>query len=363
MNMGADLSLFIEELSKKVTEFFDKQYSVHYDTFIDVINNSGNFLALYLGVFLIYETIKMLYGKGDQSFSGFLFTAFIKLIFILLALNAEDWVKLVFNDFKMVRDSMSNSEIDIFRQLNVFVQPSGNLFSSFINSLEATSPIQNIIYLLCTIFVIIGIGTGIFSVLKAMVTNLMSFILLMLLMPIAFFFLIFSITKQTFSQWFNMVLSNLITLLCLTTFVGMIVLPYVGLELRPFAQLHNYSGGYAEAAKTVEGLSSSPFLSAFKVIICGIMINVFTSFATAIAEKLTAVSMEGIANSTFGRAMGLAGSAAGVAGGSAALAARGTLGAGRGAVGAGKGVIKAGSMGIKGAKAAKNRIGKLIGRK
>ena len=170
-------------------------------------------------------------------------------------------------------------------------------------------------------------------------------------------------TKQTFSQWFNMVLSNLITLLCLTTFVGMIILPYVGRELNAFTQLYNYSGGYAEAAKVIKELSDSPFLASFKVIICGIMINVFTSFATAIAEKFTAVSIEGIANSTFGRAMGLAGSAAGVVGGSAALTARGALGAARGAVGAGKGAIKAGSMGIKGVKAAKKGIGKLIGRK
>lgn len=356
MSMGADLSSFITQLSKNITEFFDKQYSVHYDTFIGIVNDSGNFLALYLGIFLIYETIKMLYGKGDQNFSGFLFTAFVKIIFILLALNAEDWVKLVFNDFKMVRDALSNSDINVFENLNMFVVPSGNLFSSFIDSLESTSPIQNIKYMLCMVFVMIGIGTGIFPVLKAMVTNLMSFILLMLLMPIAFFFLIFSMTKQTFSQWFNMVLSNLITLLCLTTFVGMIILPYVGRELNAFISLYNYSGGYAEAAKVVKELSDSPFLASFKVIICGIMINVFTSFATAIAEKFTAVSIEGIANSTFGRAMGLAGSAAGVAGGSAALTARGTLWTGKGA-------LKAGSMGIKGAKAAKKGIGKLIGRK
>lgn len=361
--MGADLSNFIIKLSKSVTDFFDKQYSVHYDTFIGIVNDSGNFLALYLGIFLIYETIKMLYGKGDQSFSGFLFTAFIKIIFILLALNAEDWVKLVFNDFKMVRDALSNSDINVLENLNMFVVPSGFLCSSFIDSLSVKTPIDNIMYIFCTVVVLIGIGTGIFPVLKAMVTNLMSFILLMLLMPIAFFFLIFSMTKQTFSQWFNMVLSNLITLLCLTTFVGMIVLPYVGRELAPLSDLRNYSGGYAEAAKVIKELSNSPFLAAFKVVICGIMINVFTSFATAIAEKFTAVSMEGIANSTFGRAMGLAGSAAGVAGGSAALAARGTLGTARGAVGVGKGAIKAGSMGIKGAKAAKNRIGKLIGRK
>lgn len=152
-----------------------------------------------------------------------------------------------------------------------------------------------------------------------------------------------------------MVLSNLITLLCLTTFVGMIVLPYVGRELEVFSDLRNYSGGYIQALSNGK-VPDSVFLAAFKVVICGIMINVFTSFATAIAEKFTAVSMEGIANSTFGRAMGLAGSAAGIAGGSAALTARGTLWTGKGA-------LKAGSMGIKGAKAAKKGIGKLIGRK
>lgn len=360
--MGADLSNFIIKLSKSVTEFFDQQYSVHYDTFIGIINDSGNFLALYLGIFLIYETIKMLYGKGDQNFSGFLFTAFVKIIFILLALNAEDWVKLVFNDFKMVRDALSNSDINVFENLNMFVVPSGFLCSSFIDSLSTSTPLKNVMYIFCSVIVLIGIGTGIFPVLKAMVTNLMSFILLMLLMPIAFFFLIFSMTKQTFSQWFNMVLSNLITLLCLTTFVGMIVLPYVGRELEPFLNLRNYSGGYAQALAYGK-VSDSFFLAAFKVVICGIMINVFTSFATAIAEKFTAVSMEGIANSTFGRAMGLAGSAAGVVGGGAALAARGTLGTARGAIGAGKGAMKAGSMGIKAAKAAKSKIGKLIGRK
>jgi hypothetical protein len=158
-----------------------------------------------------------------------------------------------------------------------------------------------------------------------------------------------------------MVLSNLITLLCLNIFVGAMILGFAGDYTGPYADtLFKYSyAGAAEAGK----IADSPYSIAFKLIGIGILINVFTSLATSIAEKLTAVSMEGIANSTFGRAMGLAGRTADIARGGSLLAARGTLGAARGAVGAGKGAIKAGSMGIKSAKAAKKGIGKLIGRK
>ena len=99
-----------------------------------------------------------------------------------------------------------------------------------------------------------------------------------------------------------------------------------------------------------------PFAVTGLCIIFGILTNAVCSLAVSLAEKLSVVSFESATNSSFGRAMGLAGSAVGVAGGSAILGARGTLGAARGAIGVG-------SAGIKGAKAAKKGIGKLIGRK
>lgn len=361
-NLGTAFTNIINDFEKLITDFSNEQYNKHIQDFLSIVNDSGNFLALYLGIFLIYETIRLLYGKGDQNFSGFLFTAFVKIIFILLALNAADWVQLVFKDISAARDALSQGGTDVFSGLRRFLHNCGRILAGFINSIDTDNTIVMMIgCIISTILLLIGIGIGVFSTLKATALNILSFVLLMLLMPIAFFFLIFGATKQTFSQWLNMVLSNLITLLCLHIFVGAIILGFAGDYTGPYADnLFRYS--YAGAVKA--GLvTDSPYSIAFKIIGIGILINIFTSLATSIAEKFTMVSMEGIANSTFGRAMGLAGRTADIARGGSLLAARGTLGAARGAVGAGKGVIKAGSMGIKGAKAAKNKIGKLIGRK
>lgn len=344
---GSSLHDIIIEIGNNLTNFFgDKQDRV-IDDLEKLVSGTGNLLAVYLSLWLMFETYKMLYGKGEQTIGGFLWIAFVKFIFILLALNASDWVSTVVEAMKEIRaytKGTSFGAFDPFTQLGLIALNIGTLATFVSASAENSSVLYGFLMYFCVFFIFLGFFIGAFPYLKTIVVNWVSFFILSALTPLAFYFLIFKVSNNIFKQWLQMIIGNLITLLIfslLTSFV-----------------LNWERSVLEELTKLVDNvpIQVDPFAATGLCIIFGILTNAVCSLAVSLAEKLSVVSFESATNSSFGRAMGLAGSAVGVAGGGAILGARGTLGAARGAIGVG-------SAGIKGAKAAKKGIGKLIGRK
>lgn len=348
---GLSLKDTIETIGKKLTTFFTDNQDRVIDDLEKLVSGTGNLLAVYLSLWLMFETYKMLYGKGEQTIGGFLWIAFIKFIFILLALNASDWVSTVVDAMKEIKAytrGTSFGALDPFSKLGTIASQTGTMAVYASASAEDTNALYGLLMYFCVFFIFLGFFIGAFPYLKTIITNWISFFILSILTPLAFYFLIFGMTKNSFKQWLQMIIGNLVTLLIFSLLTSFVL---------------NWEQGVLQKIMDAGSKNADPFAITGLCIIFGILTNAVCSLAVSLAEKLSVISFESATNSSFGRAMGLAGSAAGVAGGSAALAARGTLGAARGAVGAGKGAIKAGSMGIKGAKAAKKGIGKLIGRK
>lgn len=313
-DVGKGLYSIIIDISNNVDGFFQKNYSTGVSTLQDLIDATGKTIALYLTVWIMIEGYKILWGNGKQSFQNFMFDATIKFIFIVLALNATTWTSLVFEAFngakEYINTVLSHDGKGIYSKMATWAGLMGDYYQKVWDG-SNTLELAYMIFIIITAF--IGFLIGAIPILRALFVNTLSFLLLMILAPLAFYFLIFKSTKNSFSQWFQMVLSNIITLLCLSLFLNMFF-DFI------FVKLNTLSNFYDEA-----------FVTALLMIFYGILANVICGMAVGIAEKLTNVSLDGLAASGVGRAMGLGGAVSGVAVGGGVLALRGMQ-----AVGAGK---------------------------
>lgn len=314
--VGKSLYALVMDISSNVDSFFSKNYSTGVNTLQSTIDTTGDIIAVYLTVWIMIEGYKILWGNGKQSFQNFAFDATLKFIFIVLAMNAGNWINLVFEAFngakEFVNTSLSHDGKGVYSKVATWAGLMGDYYR-IVWEKSGTFEIAYMIFIIIIAF--IGFLIGAVPILKALFVNTLSFLLLMILAPLAFYFLIFKTTKNSFSQWFQMVLSNIITLLCLSLFLN-ILFDYIFIK---FNKLDNF---YDEA-----------FLIAMLMVFYGILANVICGMAVGIAEKLTNISLDGLAGSGVGRAMGLTGAIGGAAIGGAMLGARAAqvMGAGKAA--------------------------------
>lgn len=302
---GRILYKLIINISNSVDGFFQQNYSVGVNALQSLINATGNTVALYLTVWIMIEGYKILWGNSKQNFQNFMFDATIKFIFIVLALNATTWTNLVFEAFNGAKEYISTALSYDGKGLYSKIGTWGGYMGDYYEIVWSKSSTFQLVYMIFVIFAaFIGFFIGAFPILRALFVNTLSFLLLMILAPLAFYFLIFKSTKNSFSQWFQMVLSNIITLLCLSLFLTMLF-DYMFTKF-------THSRDFHEAA----------FAIMLQTIFYGILANVICGMAVGIAEKLTNVSLDGLAASGVGRAMGIGGAVGGAAVGGGVLALR-----------------------------------------
>lgn len=329
-DLGQWLNTTISDVATTMDKLFVDEYQIGVGLFQNLVDGTGKILGIYLTVWIMVEGYKILWGNNKQSMSNFMWDAGLKLIFISLAFNAGAWVNLVYNAFDGMKEYATNifsQDGNVYEQLGLWAGMLGDYFKEI---WDKCSFYELAVFIFVIILAFVGFFIGALPLMRHMIINTLSFLLLMIIAPLAFYFLIFKVTKNSFSQWLQMVLANIITIMMLNFFVSMIF-RYI------FKNLFLNTAYYDNA-----------FTIMFLCIFYGILLNVFCNLAVGIAQQLTNVSLEGLAGSTMGRAMGLAGSAAGASAAlpfttaklgaaGATLSAKGAIVASKGATILGKG--------------------------
>lgn len=351
-NLGSKL----QELGDKITTLANDQYSPAVSKVQALIDGTGTLIALYLTVWIIIEGYKMAFGKNG-NFKDFLWNAGLKSAFILLAVNATFWTELVWTTFSEAREYVVDAGFDIFEHLKIYADTTAVIFdrigtniANFSSSLWTKG--DALMWLIILFLCFVGLFIGLFSLFRILIINTISFLILMTLSPVAFYFLIFNITKQSFGNWFNAVLSNIITLVCLGLFVTLamgIILNFV-LDIGDIAAIPTtimtIDVPSIFGSDVVVEFYPIPYSVCIYMILSGIILNVFTSMAASIAQSITSVSIESIANTAAGRAMGIGGSVVGGMAGATILGGRLAQSAGSGYLDAARGIGSAGSKAI-----------------
>lgn len=253
----------------------------------------------YLTCWIIYRGYQILWGRSNDNIKDFLWDAFLKAIFIAICLYPEEWLKLVTEALKEMREiSVSKSSLE--NDLQLF----WDIGFSLVKVMTAEENLLNLYYDLCAVIVIVGVFIGVFAVLSIVVINTISFTVLLALAPFAFYCLIFgNFLKPIFKQWWNL------TLACVLTFIFLKIFMSFGMDVaRSLASLalNSPKTSYAKCAGYV--------------VLAGLIIKFIASLITGVVEKLVGVSVEGsIKNAATGgmQTAGLALGGAAIAGKSA----------------------------------------------
>lgn len=254
-------------------------------------------VALYLTAWILYKGIRILLGKDNENVKDFAWDAFLKGIFIAFCVNGGDWINLVNGAMEGIRSVAFSDGLNLYNSLQEFYNNTYNITEAIINEMSWRSPGKSFLSVFVMIFCWIGFAMGALSLLFTLILNTLSFYLLILVSPLIFFFLIFGFLKGVFTQWYTLLLSNILTLFFLFLFCGGALVFVNKMAVTTLAAFHK---------------NNSLLLIAMNFIFCGLIVLVFTNLAKTISEKLTNVSVEASVGSVARDAMGTSGSLAGL---------------------------------------------------
>lgn len=271
----------ITSILKSIDNFFIENtgYNSTIEKNIDnLISVLLTIVGTYLLCWIIYRGYKILWGKSNDNFKDFLWDAFLKFIFIYICMFPNEWISLIKEAIRGFREYalIDNNYMSVPNQLQHYYNITRAITINFIGH---SSNFEFLAALLYSIVAWIGFFIGAFGLFFALITNTVSFYILLFIAPIAFYGLIFgSFLKNIFTQWVTMILSNIITLFFIHIFCG------YALKL---------INSYTTTALNQIGVKDIPHYNvAIVCIFAGICLKVFVDLVLSLAEKMTNVSLE-----------------------------------------------------------------------
>lgn len=308
---AADLRDLIIAIGKKIdgtngAGFINEISGAFSTNFQDYILGFKIILSVWLTAWIIYEGLQIAYGKNNKNVKDFMWDSFMKFVFIFVCLYPDAFTNMLKNALDGIREyTLGSGKSDnlyallgdfaynVSKATNIMTTSSGffNLFSDKPNAIVAY---------LSAIICYIGFFIGAISVMVTLAINSLSFYLLAAVIPIMFFCLIFGFLKNVFTQWMTMMISNIFTLIFVTLFCS---------------SAFNYILPKTQILVSDAEATNSFFIGG-AFIFYGILLKIFITLATSMAQNLTQVSMEGAARA--GLMQGAAMTGAGVGLGAAA---------------------------------------------
>ncbi|ELZ2575553.1 type IV secretion system protein [Campylobacter coli] len=268
-------------------------------------------LSIIITLVIMYKGYEVLMGTSQSPIRELTWDIAGKLLAITFALNIGGWLTLVINAMDGIYE-WAGGGTQMYKTLDEMFVNTINLTdiiwtktSGFADSLMAIAAM-----LLCYV----GFAIAVVPTLAIFVITTFTQTLLVITAPIVFWLLIFKSTKNVFTQWIGLLLSNTLVILL------------VGLFLSVFMeQISNWIQYFIKETQTGgEVLKTSIFF-----VIASLVLVIMIISAKLYAEKIANVSMEGAMGGAIGSALNpvsrLAGWTAGKAAGKtgAKLAAKG----------------------------------------
>ncbi|WP_283794695.1 type IV secretion system protein [Campylobacter coli] len=260
-------------------------------------------LSIIITLVIMYKGYEVLMGTSQSPIRELTWDIAGKLLAITFALNIGGWLTLVINAMDGIYE-WAGGGTQMYKTLDEMFVNTINLTdiiwtktSGFADSLMAIAAM-----LLCYV----GFAIAVVPTLAIFVITTFTQTLLVITAPIVFWLLIFKSTKNVFTQWIGLLLSNTLVILL------------VGLFLSVFMeQISNWIQYFIKETQTGgEVLKTSIFF-----VIASLVLVIMIISAKLYAEKIANVSMEGAMGGAIGSALNpvsrLAGWTAGKAAGKA----------------------------------------------
>ncbi|HAA2100042.1 TPA_asm: conjugal transfer protein TrbL [Campylobacter coli] len=261
-------------------------------------------LSIIITLVIMYKGYEVLMGTSQSPIRELTWDIAGKLLAITFALNIGGWLTLVINAMDGIYE-WAGGGTQMYKTLDEMFVNTINLTdiiwtktSGFADSLMAIAAM-----LLCYV----GFAIAVVPTLAIFVITTFTQTLLVITAPIVFWLLIFKSTKNVFTQWIGLLLSNTLVILLVGLFLS-VFMEQISTWIKYFIK-ETQTGG--------EVLKTSIFF-----VIASLVLVIMIISAKLYAEKVANVSMEGAMGGAMGSALNpvsrLAGWTAGKAAGKAA---------------------------------------------
>lgn len=244
----------------------------------------------------MYKGYLTLAGKSQDPIRELAWDIGRKMLILVFILNVNGWYNLAIDALRGLYEWAGSSEIlyakldeiteVVLEKIEIVAKDVSFSLTGDWNLLGPTF----LIFIIILVFLAIVL-TFVFSIISSSITNS----ILILIFPIALICFMFEKTKQVFSQWANMFLSNLIVLVLLTLITDLILKGLLG-AINVDTKIANY------------------YRTGFHVLFTGASLVLVVLMTKTIAQGLASVSLDSGASSAMGALAAPAGAAAGLAG-------------------------------------------------
>lgn len=295
----------------------------------DKISQLTILLSIIITLVIMYKGFEVLAGKSQAPIRELTWDIASKLIAITFALNIGGWLDLAINAMDGIYE-WAGGGAAMYQSLD-------NLFASTINLAntiwnKSSGIADSFLAIVSMVLCYLGFAISVVPILSILLIASFTQTLLVISAPIVFWLLIFKSTKNVFTQWVGLLLSNTLIILLVGLFAKTFI-NQIGTWINFFSK---------NSASGSEVLSTAVFF-----IIASIVLVVMIVATKVFAEKVASVSMEGemggAMRSTLNPAGRLAGKALGYGSGKAVNA------AGTASKYAGKGIVAGSKLATTGA--------------
>ncbi|ECR9564866.1 type IV secretion system protein [Campylobacter coli] len=275
-------SKFFQFLGESIQQIIDAIRQVGTS---DKVAELSVLLSIIITLVIMYKGYEVLMGTSQSPIRELTWDIAGKLLAITFALNIGGWLTLVINAMDGIYE-WAGGGTQMYKTLDEMFVNTINLTdiiwtktSGFADSLMAIAAM-----LLCYV----GFAIAVVPTLAIFVITTFTQTLLVITAPIVFWLLIFKSTKNVFTQWIGLLLSNTLVILL------------VGLFLSVFMeQISNWIQYFIKETQTGgEVLKTSIFF-----VIASLVLVIMIISAKLYAEKIANVSMEGAMGGAIGSAL------------------------------------------------------------
>lgn len=271
--------------------FFIRAYHTFYDTFVtrqDAFNGPilslvkifTNFVGIYLTCWIIYRGYQILWGRNQDNIKDFAWDAFVRFVFILVCFFPTEWLNLISAALKEFHELKIGNQWDFIQ----YMQDYFNKSIDFTKQMAQDGSWYEVLYIgLMIIIVMLGTLAGCFYPFRSYILNYIGFVFLLALTPLALMSLIFgNFLKDTFKNWWGLMLLSCLTLVLLNAF---------GLGI--FTFVNNI---YFKEVDELFAKNENYFMIAFLALFTGGMIAAFVKIIVNLVEKIVGTSIESTVN-------------------------------------------------------------------
>ncbi|AWI35133.1 type IV secretion system protein [Helicobacter apodemus] len=258
--------------------------------------------SIIITLVIMYKGYEVLMGKSQSPIRELTFDIAGKLLAITFALNIGGWLNLTISAMDGIYE-WAGGGTKMYQTLDTMFANTTQLASTI---WAKTSILQVPVSLAAMVLCYIGFTIAVIPTLSILIVTTFTQTLLVITAPIVFWLLIFKSTRNVFTQWIGLLLSNTLVILL------------VGLFLKVF--IGEINGWITSLSQHIQTGSEVLSTSIFYVIASFVLVTMIIS-AKVFAEKIANVSMEaamgGVMSNALSPASRLAGRALGYGAGQA----------------------------------------------